>query len=253
MLILALPALAGAGKGNGKGAPDKGRGHTVDVMTRNVYLGADLSPAIGAETPEQLVAANGAIFRQVLANDFPTRAEGLADEILRTKPDLVGLQEVALWTTTPISPAGTAITLDYLDLLLDELNEGKGKNGKGKPQYRVVVVQNEFGAEAPADVNGIADDGPELPFLGNDGEVLGKLTMRDVILARQGGGVHTSNPQGANFETNLELPIGGQTTEILRGWTATDARVRGSGTFRFVNTHLEAFEPFVREAQAKEL
>ena len=75
-------------------------------MTRNLYLGADLSPAIAAGTPEQLVTANGIIFRQVLDNNFPLRAEGLADEILQTKPDLVGLQEVALWQTTPISPPG---------------------------------------------------------------------------------------------------------------------------------------------------
>jgi endonuclease/exonuclease/phosphatase family metal-dependent hydrolase len=40
---------------------------------------------------------------------------------------------------------------------------------------------------------------------------------------------------------------------VKRGWTATDARVRGSGWFRFVNTHLEAFQPLVRAAQAGEL
>jgi Endonuclease/Exonuclease/phosphatase family len=247
LVLLLLPALVGAKQ------DFPGRGKTVDVMTRNLYLGADLSPAIGAANPEQLVTANGIIFRQVLANDFPLRAQGLADEILKTRPDLVGLQEVAHWTTTPISPVGQAVTLDYLDLLLDELNQGKGKNGKGKPRYRVVVVQNEFGAEAPADVNGIKDDGPPLPGFGNDAEVIGKLTMRDVILARRGAGVQTWNEDGGNFEHLLELPIGGQTVPILRGWTATDAKVRGSHPFRFVNTHLEAFDPIRRLEQAEEL
>jgi hypothetical protein len=247
-VVFVLPAMAGA-----KPDDSNGKGKVVDVMTRNLYLGADLSPAIAAGTPEQLVTANGIIFRQVLENKFPLRAQGLADEILQTKPDLVGLQEVAFWQTTPISPAGTALTLDYLDLLLDELNGGKGKDGKGKPQYRVVEIQNEFGAEAPADVNGVPDDGPALPAFGNDAEVIGKLTMRDVILARQGAGIQTSNEQGENFDTNLELPVGGQVVPILRGWTATDVKVRGSHPFRFVNTHLEAFNPLIREAQAKEL
>jgi endonuclease/exonuclease/phosphatase family metal-dependent hydrolase len=246
-VVLAVPATAGAKPDN-----SNGKGKVVDVMTRNLYLGADLSPAIGAANLEQLVTANGIIFRQVLANDFPLRAEGLADEILQAKPDLVGLQEVARWQTTPITPAGTALTIDFLDQLLAELNGGKGKGGKGKPQYRVVVVQNEFGAEAPADVNGIANDGPPLPELGN-AEVIGKLTMRDVILARQGAGVQTWNEQGANFDHLLELPIGGQTVSILRGWTATDAKVRGSHAFRFVNTHLEAFHPIIRLQQAEEL
>jgi endonuclease/exonuclease/phosphatase family protein len=233
------------------GQHDDGRGKVVNVMTRNLYLGADLSPAIAAETLSQVVAANGAILRQVIANDFPTRAEGLADEILATKPDLVGLQEVALWQTTPITPAGKALTLDYLQLLLDELNEGNGKNGKGKPQYEVVVVQNEFDLEAPADANDVAGDGPGGELA--NAEVMGHLTMRDVILARQSGGVHTWNEQGGNFKTLLPLTVAGQPVSVKRGWTATDARVRGSKPFRFVNTHLEAFEPNVRAAQAAEL
>ena len=40
---------------------------------------------------------------------------------------------------------------------------GQRTGGKGKPQYRVVVVQNEFDFEAPADENGIAGDGPRRP------------------------------------------------------------------------------------------
>jgi endonuclease/exonuclease/phosphatase family metal-dependent hydrolase len=230
----------------------RGKGKVAGVMTRNLYLGADLAPAIGAENLPQLVEANGIIFRQVLGNDFPTRAKGLADEILATKPDLVGLQEVALWQTTPITPAGTAITLDYLELLLNELNEGNGKGGKGKPQYRVVEVQEEFGTEAPANVNNVPGDGPPIPGLEN-AEVTGKLTMRDVILARQGAGVQTWNEAGDNFDHNLVLGIAGQPVVVKRGWVATDAKVRGSHPFRFVNTHLEAFHPIVRLEQAEEL
>jgi endonuclease/exonuclease/phosphatase family protein len=251
LLILALlvPAWAAA---NHSADHSRGKGKVAGVMTRNLYLGADLAPAIAAENLPQLVEANGVIFRQVLGNDFPTRAEGLADEILATKPDLVGLQEVALWQTIPITPAGTAITLDYLDLLLNELNEGKGKGGAGKPQYRVVEVQEEFGTEAPANVNNVPGDGPPIPGLEN-AEVTGKLTMRDVILARQGAGVQTWNEAGDNFDHNLVLGIAGQPVVVKRGWVATDAKVRGSHPFRFVNTHLEAFHPIVRLEQAEEL
>ena len=77
--------------------------------------------------------------------------------------------------------------------------------------------------------------------------------MRDVILARNGAGVHTWNEQGANFNTLIELPILGQPKPIARGWTSTDASVRGSGPFHFVNTHLESFHPLIRQAQADEL
>jgi endonuclease/exonuclease/phosphatase family metal-dependent hydrolase len=243
VLALLLPTAAAAKQDHHS---DNGKGKVVSVMTRNLYLGADLAPVIAAENTEQVVTASGSILRDVIANDFPTRAKGLAAEIRSTKPDLVGLQEVALWQTTPITPAGKALTIDYLELLLNQLNKGPGPD-----RYEVVVVQNEFGTEVPADANGIENDGPGGELA--DAEVLGKLLMRDVILARTGAGVHTWNASGGNFKTLLELPVGGQTVAVKRGWTATDAQVRGSHPFHFVNTHLEAFHPLVRAAQAEEL
>lgn len=249
-LALLLPATAAAKGGGDHGhrpaGHDNGKGKVVGVMTRNLYLGADLAPVIAAENTEQVVSASGAVLRDVVANDFPTRAKGLAAEIRRTQPDLVGLQEVAYWHTTPITPAGEEITIDYLELLLNQLNKGPGPD-----RYEVVVVQNEFGTETPADFNGVAGDGPGGELA--DAEVLGKLQMRDVILARTGAGVHTWNASGGNFNTLLELEVGGQPVAVKRGWTATDAQVRGSHPFHFVNTHLEAFQPLVRAAQAQEL
>jgi endonuclease/exonuclease/phosphatase family metal-dependent hydrolase len=231
---------------HGHGHHGKGKGKVVNTMTRNLYLGANLLPAIGAETPEQLGAANGQILREVVANEFPTRAEGLAEEILEQEPDLVGLQEVALWQTTPLSPEAAAIEYDYLAELMAELNAGKGKT-----QYEVVVVQEEFDLEAPGDYNGVKGDGP-LPGFPNS-ELLGRLTMRDVILARNGAGVQTWNEGGGNFDALQEIDILGEKLFIKRGWTQTDAKVRGSKPFRFVNTHLEAFNPLIRLEQAEEL
>ena len=250
-LALSLPATAAA-KGHGDrhghrpAGHDNGVGKVAGVMTRNLYLGADLGPVIAAENTEQVVSASGAVLREVVANDFPTRAKGLANEIRSEKPDLVGLQEVAYWHTTPITPAGKEITIDYLELLLNELNRGPGPD-----RYEVVVVQNEFGTETPADFNGVAGDGPGGELA--NAEVLGKLQMRDVILARTGAGVHTWNASGGNFNTLLELPVGGQTVAVKRGWTATDPQVRGSHPFHFENTHLEAFQPLTRAAQPQEL
>jgi endonuclease/exonuclease/phosphatase family metal-dependent hydrolase len=219
----------------------------LKTMTRNVYLGASLTPAIGAPTLPALVAATGQILREVTHNDFPTRAEGLAQEILEKKPDLIGLQEVALWRTAPVNfqvladgPSATTVRYDYLEELLGHLNQHK-------QEYEVVVVQEEFDFEAPADEDGDPMTGP----LGAD--INGRLTMRDVILARSAAYVRTWNEQGGNFDTLLPVPLLGGTVLVVRGWTATDARVRGSEPFRFVNTHLEAFEPNYRAAQAGEL
>ena len=252
-LALLAPAAAfanGKGHGHGKGHHGQGNsgiGHVAKVMTRNLYLGANLTPAIEADTLPEFVAANGQILREVTANNFPVRAKGLAAEILQAKPDLVGLQEVALWRTAPVNfdvlakgPSATTVRYDYLAELLAELN-------KGPDRYEVVVVQNEFDLEAPGD----EDNNPSTGPVGAD--INGRLTMRDVILARRGAGVDTKNAQSGNFVTSLVVPVAGVPVTIKRGWTSTDARVRGTGWFRFVNTHLEAFHPLIRQAQAAEL
>jgi endonuclease/exonuclease/phosphatase family metal-dependent hydrolase len=258
-LILLVPAvLLALALFAGSAAAKYGPGTQVNVMTRNLYLGADLAPAIAAKNTNEFVKANGQILREVTANDFPVRAKGLAQEILKKKPDLVGLQEVALWRTGPPSlepllgssgPTATTVRYDYLTELLDRLN-------KGKKRYRIAVVQPEFDFEAPGDENGVPNDGPN--GLIKDAEINGRLTMRDVILVRLGAGVVTSHPQKGNFQNLLVVTLSGVEVRVLRGWTAIDAKVRGSGKFRFVNTHLEAFDdssqvPSIRALQAGEL
>ncbi len=232
------------GAGNGKG-------QVARFMTRNLYLGADLTPVIDAMDLPSLVAGAGAILRQVTASNFPVRAKGLAAEILEAKPDLVGLQEVALWRTGPPSIApilgaprtATTVRYDFLALLLDELNGGEER-------YRPVVIQEEADLEAPADENGISGDGPAPT---TDAELNARLTIRDVILERVDAGLCVSNPEGGNFQNLLVLPILGNPVTVARGWARVDARVRGSRPFRFVNTHLEAFDPNIRALQASEL
>jgi endonuclease/exonuclease/phosphatase family metal-dependent hydrolase len=254
LLSVLVPTAAGAKQGK-----SEDRGHEVRVMTRNLYLGADLTPAIEAPSREAFVEANGKILRDVTANDFPVRAKGLAREIRQKNPDLVGLQEVSLWRTGPPSlepllntgakPTATAVRYDYLKELLAQLN-------KGKTRYRVAVVQDEFDFEAPADENGVPGDGPNgaIP----NAEINGRLTMRDAILARAGAGVTFKHKQMGHFSSLLVEKVSGVSVTVTRGWVAIDAKVRGSHAFRFVDTHLEAFDPAtevpsIRARQASEL
>jgi hypothetical protein len=232
-LLVIFPAAARADTGT-KDIP------TAKVMTRNLYLGADLSPAIGTTSVPALIAADGAILHQVTATNFPVRAEGLASEILAEKPDYVGLQEVALWRTGPVNfgplaggpKTATTVRYDFLQLLLDQLNQ-RGET------YRAVVVEPEFDFEAPADENG---DG--LPAATFGADLNGRLTMRDVILERaDNSSVKFANPQSGQYAHLLSLPIVNTPVPVTRGWTAIDAKAHGSGWFRFVNTHLEAFDP----------
>ena len=279
--VLALTLLPGAAEA-AKGKKGKKKGQVVKVMTRNLYLGADLGPGLSSGSLGEFVDAAGQIANQVDATNFPLRAQALAAEIKQRDPDLVGMQEVALWRTSPTNldydpPSATTVEYDFLQLLLDNLNSGKCAKSKGKgkakgktakskascDRYRVVVTKDEFDFEAP-----VNDNGPYPGGLGAIDHNL-RLTMRDVILARDGAGVKTSKPISGTFPTLLRVVVGGAVNvDVTRGWTAVDARVRGSKPFRFVNLHHEAFDSGnsngtnqgtslgqgqIREAQAKSL
>jgi Endonuclease/Exonuclease/phosphatase family len=238
---MAIPAVADAKKP----APE------VTVMTRNVFLGADLAPAIHAPTIAQAIDGAGAIWNEMQSTRFADRARPLAREIKRSKADLVGLQEVALWRKQtpsdlggpPINPNATSATQveqDFLAILRRELQRAGAR-------YRVVVVQQEFDAELPADADGSDATGP----LGADFDA--RLTMRDVILVRRGSKVKLGKTRRGHFQTRYEPIVGGLTIPVDRGWASVEATLRGK-KFRFVNTHLEAFgDTAIREAQAKEL
>lgn len=217
------------------GAPVHAQGQSkVTVMTRNLFLGGDLTPSIGAPTTGAFLAANSALFSHVGLVDFPARAKLLAREITENKPDLVGLQEVALWRTGTFADpaAATEVRYDYLALLMGELS-------RSGHSYDVAVVQAEADLEAPAGAPHFLDV---------------RLTMRDVILVRHGGGVKVTDSSSGTFANNLTFTLAatGATVTSTRGWTAVDV-VHGQRPFRFVNTHLEAFHPGVRVLQAREL
>jgi endonuclease/exonuclease/phosphatase family metal-dependent hydrolase len=247
-------------------APATSHASRVRVMSRNVFLGADLGPGTSATSIQELVNAAGQILHQVDQNDFRIRAQVLAREILNQNPDLVGLQEAALWrkapcTDNPLDFTATQLRKggDFLGLLMKELN----KDGL---KYRNVIAEPEFDFQVWANLDGNeSTSAPGCPF---GSETEGRLTMRDVILARTGARVQTSNAQGAHFNTLLQVTPGGVPIDVTRGWTKVNAKVGDAPMFRFVNTHLEAFDNQttnhtnqntdvgngeVRQAQANEL
>jgi endonuclease/exonuclease/phosphatase family metal-dependent hydrolase len=229
MVVPAAAVSAAPGSSN--------RDREVTVMSRNLYLGASLGPLTEA-TEETTLAAVRAVWAQVQATSYPLRAKALAAEIVEEGPLLVGLQEVTTYRQRPFGgPApDDDVVLDYLQILLDELAE------RGTP-YRVIASVENFDGELPH-VGGT----PESNFFL-------RLTDRDVIIAR--GDARTSElkvlgTDSENFDAALSLPIGGVSTPIVRGWVSADVKHRGQ-TFRFVNTHPEAFSPVINADQIAEL
>jgi hypothetical protein len=245
---LGLALLPGVADAAGK---KKSKGTKLTVMSRNLYLGGDLTPILNANTVDQAVDAGGEIVNQVHATKFPSvRAASIAAEMKKRKPDIVGLQEAAWWRTGPVNleaALGTPTASqtdplggDFLTDLLNSLNSG-GKQAsaakkKKKPlRYALAVVKPEIDAEFP-----VNDDGNGSGLTGADHNE--RLTMRDAILVRKGVGIKFKNPATGTFHTLLRVVVGGvKTFDVTRGWAAIDVKARGRN-LHIVDAHLEAFD-----------
>jgi endonuclease/exonuclease/phosphatase family metal-dependent hydrolase len=237
----AVMALAPAATAAAKGAE-------VTVMTRNLYLGANIDRPLtatqGKTGLDALVAfgnENRVLRAIVDQTSFPTRSKLLAKEILDRRPDLVGLQEVALWRRGPYDlnavltgrPSATQVDYDFLKTLLSDL----------KGRYRAVRVQQESDVEGPV-------------FQGSDpaadpGAFNARLTMRDVILKRKASKVKVVRTGSRQYKARLDINLSGAVFSFIRGVTWADAKL-GAKTFRFINTHLESETSTLALAQAKE-
>jgi endonuclease/exonuclease/phosphatase family metal-dependent hydrolase len=233
--LIAFVTLAAATAATPALAHDDG----VTVMTRNLYLGGDIMrplEAIQGLPPEQqgaaFVAANTTLRAIVDQTNFPLRSRRLAVEIAATRPDLIGLQEVALWRHGPLdgTPA-TTVDYDFLATLVGDL-AALGVS------YEVVQAQQESDVSGPAVLDGALRNV--------------RLTMRDAILRRVGSGVTVDASGGGNYATRIPLVVAGQRLEFVRGYNWADVRADGRA-FRFVNTHLESVSSDVAYAQAAEL
>jgi Endonuclease/Exonuclease/phosphatase family len=233
--------------------PDSAAGdlRTLKVMSRNIYLGGDITRPIRAaldRTGQQGILALGHAnheLRQVVdQTDFVTRSRLLAEEIAAAQPDLVGLQEVALWRHGPMQlnsggpPDATEVDYDFLAILLADLaNRGV--------QYQTVHVQQESDVEAPAFTGN--------PFVGTAGSAEDvRLTDRDVILVRSGAGIKIEGSGGGHYRPQFAVRLGDTTFPFVRGYTWADVDIR-SIRMRFITTHLESQSSKLARAQAQEL
>ena len=258
LVLLAMTPAAYADQGGGDDG-DRGRGHgkQLTVMTRNLYLGVDINRPVEAAAAAQAAGGGQAEILVALGNathearaiveqtNFPVRSKLLAREIARTRPDLVGLQEVSLWRSGPLElgavgmPNATTVDYDFLAILLDRLNRFGAR-------YEAVVVGNRADVESPS-FTGSPFDGT----MGGSPQDI-RLTMRDVILKRVGARMQVTASDDAIYSHNLSVDLAGVVMNFDRGYQWADVQ-NGRETFRFVNTHLEAFSSDLAYAQAAEM
>ena len=220
-------------------APGWGRNKSrIEVMTQNQFLGADLTPALGALAsgdPVLIAEVLAATLQQMADNNFPARAGKLAEQICRRQAHVVGLQEVFRFEIGGVSgPPAPLPFVDQLDELMAAIADQCGNYVVGASIQNVDVSQ-----VAPRvglvrfvdrDVVLVRDDVPfaPVPFAPN-------------VCEPRPSGVPGIAPSGCHFQALVPLPasIGGS---ILRGYLGVDAFVDGE-PYRVVNTHLEVQRP----------
>jgi endonuclease/exonuclease/phosphatase family metal-dependent hydrolase len=219
---VAVPAAASA------------KAQDLKVMTRNVYLGADLIPLAAAPDQATFEQAAAQRFQTVQANDFPTRAKALAAEIRKAKPDIIGVQEATIWRRGadgvkdgPTTPATQVIYDSSKELQ-------KALKAAGSP-YREVVGRDWFDFEAPTALNYDV-----------------RVTQRDVILVRKGSKVKVRKTFRGQFTNHFDPPTPVGVARQFRGWVGVDGTL-AKKRFRFVSTHLEAYSPAIANQQMQQL
>lgn len=219
------------------GPTDEGNPVELRVMTRNLYLGADIFKVTEAQTTAEIVARVTEAWQTVQATDFAERAKRLAAEIQAADPHVVGLQEVSLYRIQspgdlPGFVPAQDTAQDFLAMLMSEL-DALGLS------YDAVVQSTNADVEMPMlDAQGGQDDI--------------RMTDRDVILVR--ADLTWANPSTAQYADRYVVVVGGALpVPFFRSWTSADVTLDGH-TFRFVNTHLETqVDPDAQLAQGLEL
>lgn len=213
------------------------------VLSRNVFLGADLEPVVAAAATGDVTAisqATAVAWAAIQENDFPARARVIAREIAASGADVVGLQEVALFRTQfpgdgppPGGQIATDVAYDYLEILMAEL-EARGA------RYSVAASGSSVDVELPA-------YDPTSPTFIRDI----RYTDRDVVLVREDVEVVDSESGIYTYAVPVPGPLG---ISLPRGYNRVDL-VHDGQAYHFANTHLETDETSVaiQTAQAQEL
>jgi endonuclease/exonuclease/phosphatase family metal-dependent hydrolase len=203
---------------------------SLRVASYNLYLGADLALVFDVQDEDDLAKNVAVIYTQLVTTDYSSRVDSIAALFVREQVDVAGLQEVARWTRTTPGMTEPETWCDFLPVLLDALERA------GSPYDAHAVNTNFEGGAA------VSDD-----------ESMGVIGT-NVILVRRASGVRVNGERTGDYARKLSITTGidGLGFEIARGWGWVDAVVDGR-PFRFVDTHIEAFDEATRDNDRDEL
>jgi len=205
----------------------------VTVLSRNLYLGADVGIAL--KLIPDFPAAAQFMWNQVKANDFSKRAPKLAQEAISNNADVIGIQEATTWYCKKNAWSKKVEVLNFTKQFL-AATKAQGSeyvlakfDGKEafNPGYSIAAVPF---------LTMVNDPSTFQPLFGQDkaacGFVIGDALAIKKVLADKVLKVGTTE----YVDTYSIVPT---LMTIYRGYTWADINI-GNQPVRFITTHLES-------------
>jgi len=203
---------------------------TFTVMSRNIYLGADVGVAL--ELIPDMPAAAQFMWDQVNKNDFSKRSVALAAEIQSYKPDVIGLQEATIWYCKKNAWSKKVEVFNFTDQLLQALGGDyvlASKDGKTafNPGYSINPIPFLTMVKDPERFQKIfGQDKAACGFQIGDALAIKKELAGQVLKV-------------GNTEYEASYSIVPKLMTIYRGYTWADINIANIPV-RFITTHLES-------------
>ena len=205
----------------------------LTVMSRNLYLGADVGVAL--DLIPDFSAAAQFMWSQVAATDFSKRAPVLAEEVISQNADIVGLQEATHWYCKKNVLSKKVVVFDFTQQFLDATKK-LGHEYVLATRNGVSAFNIGYSIPAIPYLTMVNDPATFQPLFGSDKASCG-FEIGDAIVIKKE--LAQEIDQVGNTEYEASYSIVPKLMTIYRGYTWLDLHHNGSNV-RIVSTHLES-------------
>ena len=207
--------------------------YRITVMSRNLYLGADVGVAL--ELIPNFPKAAQFMWDQVKKTDFATRAPKLARESAQDRPEFIGVQEATMWYCKKDFFSDKVEVFNFLDQFI-AATKASGVGYSLATANGVEAFNPGYSIAAIPYVTKVRDPEVFNPIFGQDTASCG-FTIGDALLVRDD--VKDRIIQVGNTEYDATYSIVPTLMTIYRGYTWADFKVQDS-VVRLITTHLES-------------
>lgn len=205
----------------------------LTVMSRNLYLGADVGVAM--ELIPDFSAAAQFMWSQVSATDFSKRAPLLAQEVISQNADVVGLQEATHWYCKKNLLSKKIIVFDFTEQFLEATRE-LGHEYVLASKDGVAALNIGYSIPAIPYLTMVTDPETFQPLFGSDRAACG-FEIGDSLVVKKEIASRIIRVGNSEYETSYSIIP--KLMTIYRGYTWADIEYNGSNV-RIVSTHLES-------------